>query len=257
MSETITERPVLKAIAAIMAEVGSVEKRGTNSFHNYQYATAADIAHALQKKMAAAGLIIIPYQKSFTLIANESVLVMEFAFAVEHVSGDRLEERPVFSGMSSAKNTKGGFDDKAANKCLTAATKYFTLNLFRIPTGDYFDSDKDDDKPAPKNGNGKRGLSASLDEPDDRTPDQPFNDIDGVAGRPKWKGTTVDGVANPAPAEYHFITSAIRAQRSVEDLQDWGNNPVNKEAIAKLPDTWIPHVKNEYRDRLHALQGAA
>ena len=50
---------VLTAISKIMAEVGTVRKDGMNEFHKYKYATAADIAHALQKKVAEAGLVII------------------------------------------------------------------------------------------------------------------------------------------------------------------------------------------------------
>tara|TARA_R100001244_G_scaffold2541_1_gene3950 strand:+ start:16825 stop:17595 length:771 start_codon:yes stop_codon:yes gene_type:complete len=146
MSEQ-TEQPVLRAIAAIMGEVGAVEKKGKNTFHNYEYATAADIAHALQRLQATHGLVIVPHQRKMELLASDAVMVIEFEFHVAHISGDRLEPSPVFSGMCAAKNSKGGFDDKAANKCLTAATKYFALNLFRIPTGDYHDADADE---APK-----------------------------------------------------------------------------------------------------------
>ena len=155
MAEKAQEmRPVLAAIAKIMGKVGAVEKRGKNDFHKYDYATAADIAHALQKHMADEGLIIIPYQQEMRLIANESAMAIDFAFEVTHVSGDRLEDRPVFTGMAAARNSKGGFDDKCANKCFTAAEKYFTLHLFRIPTGDYADPDADEAaapaKPKPK-----------------------------------------------------------------------------------------------------------
>jgi len=116
---------------------------------------AADIAHALQKRMAAAGLVIVPHQRKMEFLFDGAVLAIEFEFLVEHVSGDKLEERPCFTGMASARNSKGGIDDKAANKCLTAATKYFALNLFRIPTGDYHDADAQEDAPARKNGNGR------------------------------------------------------------------------------------------------------
>lgn len=141
--------PVRAAIAKIMGEVGSIQKRGRNQFHSYDYATAADIAHALQKRMAEAGLLIIPHQVGRELLANETVLACDFEFWVEHVSGDRLDGHPAFTGMASCRNSKGGFDDKAANKCLTAAAKYFVLNLFRIPTGDYQDADQEEDRPAP------------------------------------------------------------------------------------------------------------
>lgn len=141
------QRPVLQAIAKIMGEVGAIEKRGENKFHNYKYATAADIAHALQKRMSAEGLVIVPNQREMTLLDNGAAMAIEFEFMVMHVSGDVLEERPKFTGIAGCRNTKGGFDDKAANKCLTAASKYFSLNLFRIPTGDYHDADAAEDAP--------------------------------------------------------------------------------------------------------------
>jgi hypothetical protein len=140
-----TTRPVLQAIAKIMGEVGAVEKRGENKFHGYAYATAADIAHALQKRMSAEGLVIVPNQREMHMLDNGNAMAIEFEFMVMHTSGDVLEERPRFMGMASCKNSKGGFDDKAANKCLTAASKYFSLNLFRIPTGDYHDADGAED----------------------------------------------------------------------------------------------------------------
>jgi hypothetical protein len=58
--------------------------------------------------------------------------------------------------MSTCRNTKGGFDDKAANKCHTAARKYFLLGLFQVPTGEDYrqpahdgDADSGDDAPPP------------------------------------------------------------------------------------------------------------
>jgi hypothetical protein len=96
------------------------------------------------------------------------------------------------------------------------------------------------------------GLSASIHEPDNHGPGEPFNGTKGVAGRPKYKGGT-----NTAPAEYMFIEASIRAQRSVEDLQEWGSNPTNQEAIAKLPAEWIPNIRNEFKERLSALKEAA
>lgn len=196
-------RPVLQAIADIMAEVGSVEKKGRNEFHRYDYATAADVAHALQKRMAEKGLIIIPHQRKMEMLFDGAALAIEFEFMVEHVSGDRLEDRPVFTGMAAAKNTKGGFDDKAANKCLTAASKYFALNLFRIPTGDYHDADADEDRGG--NGNGKvakfggRQSSASLKR-------------DGA-----WESFT----ANLADCRNTFQLSKLKADYEANEFRTW------------------------------------
>ena len=50
--------------------------------------------------------------------------------------------------MAAIKNHKGTVDDKAANKCHSAARKYFLLGLLQVPVGDLPDADSDDD-PAP------------------------------------------------------------------------------------------------------------
>jgi len=49
--------------------------------------------------------------------------------------------------LSSLRNSKGGYDDKALNKCHTTARKYFILGLFQIPTGLADDADAEEDKP--------------------------------------------------------------------------------------------------------------
>ena len=46
------------------------------------------------------------------------------------------------TGVSTCRNSKGGWDDKSLNKCHTAARKYFLLSLFQIPTGEEDDADK-------------------------------------------------------------------------------------------------------------------
>jgi hypothetical protein len=145
------QRPVLQAIANVMSAVGAVDKRGKNQFHGYEYATAGDIMHALQKRMATDGLVIAINQRRIEFIGNETVMLVEFGFDIQHTSGDRLDEPLVFSGMAGCKNKNGSFDDKAINKCLVGATKYFMLHLFKIPTGDYHDADADGEPVAPQN----------------------------------------------------------------------------------------------------------
>jgi hypothetical protein len=145
MSDADGNSEINKAISAIKLAVGSVEKRGRNDFHRYDYATAADIFHALQHLMGDAGLTVIAGEVDSNFIGDGSILAIRYAFTLHHNNGSTHTERPIITGMSAAKNSKGGYDDKAANKCLTAATKYFLLNLFKIPTGDYDDSDGQED----------------------------------------------------------------------------------------------------------------
>lgn len=142
-----TSTAVLTAINHVTQKAGSVAKTGENKFHGYNYATAADIAHKLQPLMAEAGLVIIQSQKEAKLVADGQLMAVEYEFTLAHITGAQWPEKPVYTGVSAAKNSKGGFDDKAVNKCHTAARKYFLLSLFHIPTGDYDDADKEADLP--------------------------------------------------------------------------------------------------------------
>jgi hypothetical protein len=143
MAMSNANRPVLVAIAAVMSEVGSVKKEGTNEFHRYKYATAADVLHKLQPLMAKHGLTIIQHQRSLDFIQDGAAMAIAYEFHVMHSSGDALELHAVHTGVAAAKTSKGTPDDKAANKCHTAARKYFLLSLFQIPTGDYDEDESD------------------------------------------------------------------------------------------------------------------
>ena len=140
---------LIAALAEIMGEVGTVKKAGTNKFHDYKYATAADVMHKLQPLMAKHGIVVFQNERDRHLIANETAMAIAYEFTIAHRSGAVWPHVPVHTGIAVAKNSKGGFDDKAANKCHTAARKYFLLSLFQIPTGDYADADADDDTPPP------------------------------------------------------------------------------------------------------------
>lgn len=141
---------VLAAVSAVMGEVGSVKKDGTNEFHRYKYATAADVMHKLQPLMAKHGLTILQHQRSLEFLQDGAALAIQYEFHVMHSSGDKLELAAVHTGVAAARTSKGSPDDKAANKCHTAARKYFLLSLFQIPTGDYDDADADGDVPEVK-----------------------------------------------------------------------------------------------------------
>lgn len=138
---------IVSAVAKIMGEVGSVKKDGENKFHNYKYATASDILHKLQPLLAKEGLVVFQNECQRELIADGAALTITYEFVLAHKEGETWPDKPRHTGMASARNSKGGFDDKAANKCHTAARKYFLLALFQIPTGDYDDADQQEDAP--------------------------------------------------------------------------------------------------------------
>lgn len=140
---------LLQAIASVMAEVGPVEKRGTNSFFNYRYATAADILHQVQPLMGREGLIIFQNQLEVRFLNEGAVIAVDYEFTIAHKSGEVWPVKIRRTGLASARTNKGTFDDKGVNKCHTSAHKYFILALFEIPTGDYDDSDDEADPRRP------------------------------------------------------------------------------------------------------------
>lgn len=133
---------IAQAISAVMSEIGVVTKDGQNKFQNYKYAKMEDILQQLTPLIGKNGLAIIQTELDRSMFDNDSVIAVRYAFTIMHKSGDVWPERPIQTGVSRCRDSKGGFDDKALNKAHTAARKYFLLALFQIPTGDEDDADR-------------------------------------------------------------------------------------------------------------------
>src|SRR5712672_4016356 len=142
---------LVAAIAAVMTEVHTVAKRGVNEFHRYQYATMGDILKEITPLLGKHGIVIFQSETGRAMFDDDNVIAVEYAFTVAHASGETWPHVIKQTGVSTCRNSKGGWDDKSLNKCHTAARKYFLLALFQIPTGeeDDADQDKNDRRPAP------------------------------------------------------------------------------------------------------------
>jgi hypothetical protein len=79
---------------------------------------------------------------------EDNVIAIEYAFTVAHASGEIWPHAIKQTGVSTCRNSKGGWDDKSLNKCHTAARKYFLLALCQIPTGNEEDDADQDERPA-------------------------------------------------------------------------------------------------------------
>jgi hypothetical protein len=131
---------LIAAIAAVMADIDTVAKRGVNQFHDYNYARMGDILEKVTPLLGKHGIVVFQTETGRAMFDGDSVIAVEYAFTVVHVSGERWE--PIKqSGASRCRDSKGGWDDKSLAKCHTAARKYFLLSLFQIPTGDEADAD--------------------------------------------------------------------------------------------------------------------
>jgi ERF superfamily len=138
---------LVAAIAAVMNEVHVVAKRGENEFHRYRYATMGDILKEITPLLGRHGIVIFQSEVGRAMFDDDNVIAVEYAFTVTHASGETWPHVIKQTGVSTCRNSKGGWDDKSLNKCHTAARKYFLLSLFQIPTGDEEDdTDRGDER---------------------------------------------------------------------------------------------------------------
>lgn len=137
MAKIITEAPgneIIKAIHAIMSEVGYVQKTGENTFHGYKYANEADVLAALRPAMLKHGLVLIPSANYVSLIDEWGNTTVQIAYILAHISGEVWPEKIMAYGCGGDRN-KTGVGDKGLYKAITGANKYLLFKLFQIETG--------------------------------------------------------------------------------------------------------------------------
>lgn len=145
-------RRLVAKLAEVMQAVDRIKKRGHNAFHNYDYATEADIVEAVRHEMASRFLMLIPevvHLATQELGPNKkgdprdplTVLTMRFTF-MDGETGESISRQWFGVGQD------GG--DKGVYKAMTGAEKYFLMKTFLIPTGDDPEQDSKDDKGAVK-----------------------------------------------------------------------------------------------------------
>jgi len=133
---------LLAAIAAVRDGCTTVPKSGRNTFHNYDYATEADIQKHVLPLMAKHGLLLIPSlaktEDGFPAprIDEHGVTQMVMAFTLAHTSGQVWPEKIYTLAHGNDRDSKGGYSDKGAYKASTGGFKYTLMRLFMIPTGD-------------------------------------------------------------------------------------------------------------------------
>lgn len=194
---------IAKAIAGVMREVGSISKGGYNKFHNYKYARMEDLLHTVTPLMGKYGLAVIQNEVERNVV--ETRLAVTYEFSILHESGEVWPERPRFTGMSIARDSKGNWDDKAINKTHTAARKYFLLSLFQVPTGDDID-DADEGPPQQQQ----------------RIPSPPYKiTMPQGTGADQWAGAYI---------------KAIERAKTIEELTAWEN--ANNAYLQRLSDSY-------------------
>lgn len=147
-------RPALAKIAAIMAEIDRVPKRGVNKFHGYRYASEQDIKELLHPLLAKHGLVFTMSVTDEPKVLEERVYNKKAEWTVEsrmEPIGIFFPVRFAFIDPESGDSLTGEFwaegssnDDKGLWKGVTGALKYIATTTFFLPTGD----DPEDDENA-------------------------------------------------------------------------------------------------------------
>lgn len=222
-----------RAISGVMAEVGTIEKGGYNAFHRYHYARMEDLLVALTPLMGKHGLAIFQNEVEIKQVEGNRVAVT-YEFSIIHESGELWPEKPRFTGMATARDSKGNWDDKALNKAHTAARKYFLLSLFQVPSGDFEEPDADPgDQRRPVPGPNK---------PEPRKPVDggPYKIVLGQGSGPDQWGSA--------------YINAIKQANSEDQIKEWDR--LNDQALQSLSDNFpgvYDLVATEVERRLNEL----
>lgn len=127
-------RNLVSKLAAIMAVIDRVPKRGRNELRGYDYATEADVVALVRMELASRSIMLLPQVDACAireLPANKreplTIVNMTFTF-MDGDTGESISKPWVGIGQDAG--------DKGVYKAMTGAEKYFLLKTFLVPTGD-------------------------------------------------------------------------------------------------------------------------
>ena len=137
---------IAKKFVEVMRECSHVAKNGTNEFHRYKYATAADVLEKVNASLTKHGIIsvvnsnLLDTKEVTTAKGNVEHLVTVEVIAnlIDSDSGETLTIKGLGCGQDSS--------DKAIAKAQTMAIKYCYLNSLAIATSDDPEADSHSDE---------------------------------------------------------------------------------------------------------------
>ena len=127
---------IAKKFVEVMRDCSHVAKNGTNSFHQYKYATATDVLEKVNASLTKHGLasVVTPNLLSMQQVTTAKGNVEQLATVavsvtlIDSESGETLTLKGLGSGQDPS--------DKAVAKAQTMALKYAYLASLAIATGD-------------------------------------------------------------------------------------------------------------------------
>lgn len=155
---------IVKKFVEVMRDCSHVAKNGTNSFHQYKYATATDVLEKVNSSLTKHGLAsvvtpnLLSMQQVTTAKGNiEQLATVEVTVTlIDADSGESLTLKGLGSGQDSG--------DKSVAKAQTMGIKYCYLNSLAIATLDDPEADMHTDevmqpKSAPQKNNSANSFT--------------------------------------------------------------------------------------------------
>jgi len=134
---TEQKKSVAGAILKVSFSVGKITKNGTNDHFKFKYQAWDDVLPEVRNACVEHGLTVVPNVTQIITGVKKVTVMVNFILLC---GDDRLEV-----GFAGEANDN---DDKAIQKAITSATKYFFLKTFMIPCqGDVDPDGLGEDKP--------------------------------------------------------------------------------------------------------------
>ena len=137
---------IAKKFVEVMKDCSHVSKNGTNSFHQYKYATAADVLEKVNASLTKHRLasVVTPHLLSMQQVTTAKGNVEQLATVEVTVTliDSESDETLTLKGLGSGQDPS----DKAIAKAQTMALKYAYLASLAIATGDDPEADLHTDK---------------------------------------------------------------------------------------------------------------
>lgn len=136
--EVSTAKNLFQKLAEVVTAIDHVEKGGTNTFQNYKYVKAADIARAVRRELSARNIYLISDVveiRNYQIPAKEGFMqAVDVKVKFTFVDGDAPAYEEGYNQMTlHAWGTGTDKGDKAVYKAMTGALKYGLRNAFLIP----------------------------------------------------------------------------------------------------------------------------
>lgn len=152
-----------KKFIEVMKECSYVEKNGTNTYHNYQYATSADVLAKVNASLVKHGIASVAVPELLGMVDvttakgnTEKLATVQMQITlIDTESGETFAIVGIGSGQDSG--------DKAVMKAETAAIKYAYMLSLAISTGDDPETDMQTDISV-----GENAETASMPVPQER-----------------------------------------------------------------------------------------